>query len=156
MGWCKKMLEEAEEKNLALERKVEALEELVELIDWAYEQNPSHWHKHKDKAECLIYGWHFTKESAEKAVSEMKNEDGSAGQYWSVKDAADLATSLQIDFNQEKFNLYDFYYVLNMERSDYFEPNENPQVYINRALKFLRDKDGPEGKAKKYYLMPRP
>lgn len=29
MGWCKKMLEEAEEKNLALERKVEALEELI-------------------------------------------------------------------------------------------------------------------------------
>lgn len=44
------------------------------------------------------------------------------------------------------------YYVLNMERSDYYKADEAPQYYVERALDFLNDKDAPEGKAKRYYV----
>lgn len=153
MGWCKELIHEAKEKKISLEKELAALEELIPMIEWAYEQNPSYWADHKDKAECHVYGYHFTKDCAERAVAEMQNDDGSVGQYWSIKDVKDLAETMQIDFSKEKFNLYDLYYTLNMERSDFYDANANPQFYIERAFRFLRDKDGPEGKAKKYYLM---
>lgn len=153
MGWCKELLKEAKEKNISLEKQIEAMSELVEMVEWAYSQNSEHWALHKEKAESHVYGYHFTKECAEKAVAGMHNEDGSMGQYWSLKDAQDVATAMGLDFSKEKFNLYDWYYTINMEHSDYYDPSADAQVYLKRAMQFLKDKDGPEGKAKKYWLM---
>lgn len=125
---------------------------LAEMADEGYATNPAKWEHHRDKAECHIYGWHFTKESAEKAVAAMQNKDGSSGQYWTLKDVEEVSKAMSIDWSQKRYNIYDLYYVLNMERSDYYKADEAPQYYVERALDFLNDKDAPEGKAKRYYV----
>lgn len=64
----------------------------------------------------------------------------------------EVAKAMNIDWASKNYNLYDLYYVLNMERSDYFKANEAPQYYVDLAFDFLDDKDAPEGKAKRYYV----
>lgn len=63
-----------------------------------------------------------------------------------------FSKAMSIDWSQKRYNIYDLYYVLNMERSDYYKADEAPQYYVERALDFLNDKDAPEGKAKRYYV----
>lgn len=152
MGWCKDLIAHAETLKGDMNKYLPAILAMAELADDAYEQHPDKWEHHRDKMESYIYGWHFTKEGAEKAVSKMKNKDGSTGQYWSLYDVEEVVKAMNIDWSSKKYNLYDFYYVLNMERSDYYRANEAPQYYVERAIDFLEDKDAPEGKAKRYYV----
>lgn len=152
MGWCQELADYAEKHQVETKRHLAAVAILAEMADAGYEMNPAKWEAHRDKAECHIYGWHFTKESAEKAVAKMLNKDGSTGEHWSLKDVEEVAKAMQIDWDSKRYNLYDFYYVLNMEYSDYFKANEVPQYYVDRTLDFLEDKDAPEGKAKRYYI----
>lgn len=100
----------------------------------------------------MVFGWHFTKEGAEKAVAKMQNKDGSSGQYWTLKDVEEVCRAMGLDWNQKNYNIYDLYYTLNMMRSDYYKANEAPQYYVDLAFDFLDDKDAPEGKAKRYYV----
>lgn len=41
------------------------------MAEMGYESNPGYWEHKREKAESLIYGYHFTKDGAEKAVSRM-------------------------------------------------------------------------------------
>lgn len=82
----------------------------------------------------------------------MENADGSKGEYWTIKDVEDVVKAMGIDLSKKPYNIYDLYYVLNMERSDYYEPDQAPQYYVKRAFQFLDDKDACEGKAKKYFV----
>lgn len=61
-----------------------------------------------------------------------------------------LAKQYSIDFN--KFNEYDFNFVMNMIYSDYYGaiPNEIGS-YVKIAMKFLNDKDYNDCKAFNYY-----
>lgn len=152
MGWCKELAEHAESHKIETKKHLAMVAVMAEMADEAYMLNPSKWEKHRDKMECLIHGWHFTKEGAEKAVSEMKNKDGSTGQYWSLADVENVAKTMGIDWSKKSYNIYDLYYVLNMERSDYYEADQNPQYYVTRAFDFLEDKDAPEGMAKRYWF----
>lgn len=81
----------------------------------------------------------------------MKNEDGSSGQYWSLSDVEEVARAVSIDLASKRYNLYDLYYSLNMQRSDYYEEGQTPQFYVKRAFQFLDDPDAPEGMAKRYW-----
>lgn len=90
---------------------------------------------------------HFTKETAEYAVSKMKNKDGSTGEHWSYAVAEKALYSKEYDFNEA-----DWYYVLNMVYSDYYKSGKSDDVYIELACDFLSDADAPEDKAKRYYL----
>ena len=98
-----------------------------------------------------VYGSHFTKWLLEKALKDMKNEDGTVGGHWTVEQTTMVARSNGISFNT--FNEYDWNYVMNMIYSDYYGvvPNETT-TYVKMARKFLEDKDAEEGKALKYYL----
>ena len=152
MGWCKELAEYAEVHKVETKKHLAAMAILAEMADEGYAANPSRWEAARDKAECYIYGWHFTEESAHKAVSKMQNKDGTSGEYWTLKDVSDVAKAMNIDWTTKNYNLYDLYYVLNMERSDYYKANEAPQYYVDHAFDFLEDKDAPEGKAKRYYV----
>lgn len=98
-----------------------------------------------------IHGCHFTDWLVEKATSKMINEDGSTGRHWSVEQTTSAARQSGVTF--DKFNEYDWNYVMNMIYSDYYGaiPNET-QAYIKLSKKFLEDKDAEEGKALKYYM----
>ena len=89
----------------------------------------------------------FTKETAEYAVSKMKNEDGTEGGHWDYDTTTSVMKSKGYDFNP-----CDWYYVLNMVYSDYFSKDQPDDYYFKLAYDFLKDKDAPVGKAKKYFL----
>lgn len=152
MGWCTELMSYAEEHKVETKKHLAAVAILAEMAEESYEANPTKWEAHRDKAESYIHGWHFSKEGAEKAVARMKNKDGSTGQYWTLHDVEEVAKAMGIDWSSKRYNIYDLYYVLNMERSDYYRANEAPQYYVERAFDFLDDKDAPEGKAKRYYV----
>lgn len=98
-----------------------------------------------------VYGCHFNEGMLEKAVSGMTNEDGTTGAHWNLTDTNNLAKQIGISF--DKYNEYDWNYVMNMIYSDYFGSIPNDiSTYAKVARKFIEDKDAPEGKALKYYL----
>jgi hypothetical protein len=102
----------------------------------------------------FIYGCHFSEWTLKEALERMINEDGSRGGHWSVEETNKVAQSRGIIFN--KFNEYDWNYVMNMIYSDYFGVISNSlEMYVELAKRFLCDKDSQEGKAYKYYIATR-
>ena len=98
-----------------------------------------------------IYGCHFCDWLLKKATKDMVNEDGTMGGHWSIEQTNAVARQNGIQF--DKFNEYDWNYVMNMMYSDYYGAVSNDtSVYAKLAKKFLDDKDAKEGKALKYYL----
>lgn len=98
-----------------------------------------------------IHGCHFTEWLVEKATAYMTNEDGTIGRHWTIDQTTSVAKQNGITF--DRFNEYDWNYVMNMIYSDYYGavPNETSS-YIKLSKKFLEDKDAKEGKALKYFL----
>ena len=98
-----------------------------------------------------VYGPHFNEWLLEKATKSMLNEDDSVGAHWTVEQTNQVARNLGVTF--ERFNEYDFNYVMNMMYSDYYGAVSNDaNTYAKMARKFLEDKDGYEGKAFCYYM----
>lgn len=99
----------------------------------------------------LVNGAYFDEPMAVWAVSKMENEDGTVGGHWSETDTTSVAASEGIVF--DKFNKWDWYYVLNMIYSDYYNVvGGDTSMYIKLARTFLMDRDAPEGKAFKYFM----
>lgn len=98
-----------------------------------------------------LYGCHFNEWLLECAVSNMINEDGTAGPHYNLDQSNVIARQHGITF--EHFNEWDWNYVLNMIYSDYYGSvtNENAN-YAKLARKFIEDKDAPKGKAFHYYF----
>lgn len=98
-----------------------------------------------------IHGCHFSDWLSDKALSKMYNEDGTTGGHWTVEQTTSVAKQNNIIF--DKFNEYDWNYVMNMIYSDYYGavPNETSS-YVKLSKKFLEDKDAKQGKALAYYL----
>lgn len=62
-----------------------------------------------------------------------------------------VAKSLSVTF--DKFNKYDWCYVMNMIYSDYYGTVPNDvSIYAKMSQKFLNDKDAKQGKALNYWL----
>ena len=98
-----------------------------------------------------VYGCHFNKWLLEKALSHLENEDDTKGGHWTVEQTNSVARNYDVKF--ERFNEYDWNYVMNMMYSDYYKTGgNNTGFYAELSKAFLMDKDAPEGKALKYYL----
>lgn len=129
-------------------------EQLESLINGWMDSLPSDDPEMKSRLECDIYmavnGPHFDEDTFNKATSYMKNADGTKGPHWSVADVADYARSHGCTFS--KYNEYDLAYAMNMAYSDYYGAISNStDAYYKIAKAFLEDKDGPEGKAFRYW-----
>jgi len=126
------------------------MEELTEITDEFIEgmrkSHPEDVQKLLMKIDLLLNPM-FTRETAEYAVSKMKNEDGTEGGHWDYDTTTSVLKSKGYDFNP-----CDWYYVLNMVYSDYFTKDQPDDYYFKLAYDFLKDKDAPAGKAKKYFL----
>lgn len=132
------------------EGSVEVMEKLTQKVDHFVEKVKEHEPElanHFLMKVDLLLNPHFTRESAEYAVSCMKNKDGSAGAHWSYETTEKVLYSQHLDFDEA-----DWFYVLNMIYSDYYKAGRSDDVYIELAKDFLSDSDAPEGKAKKYFL----
>ena len=60
------------------------------------------------KLHCVAYGPHFDEELAKKAVSKMKNIDGTTGEHWTFEQTSQLADRQGIHCKA------DWYFVMNM------------------------------------------
>lgn len=98
-----------------------------------------------------LYGCHFSDWLLEKALAKMINEDGTRGGHWTVDQTTQVAKQSGITF--DKFNEYDWNYVMNMMYSDNYNVGANEvSFYVKMSKNFLMDKDAKQGKALNYYL----
>lgn len=135
-------------KELSNENAKEVLDDILGMIK---ETNHELYENLKTYLYIKVYNCHFSDWLLEEANSKLINEDGTTGGHWTVKQTNEVARNYGINFT--KFNEYDFNYVMNMMYSDYYGAvNNDVETYSKLSLKFLTDKDAPEGKALKYYL----
>lgn len=93
----------------------------------------------------------FDRETAEKWMSKMENEDGTKGAHWSYEQVTQLMSQKNIDCDPAEF-----YAAVNMMYSDYCKVAKQHNVntvdfYFAMAKAFLDDSDGGENKIGKYY-----
>jgi len=128
----------------------DVMEKLTEKVSWftekVKEKDPDLASHFLTKVDMLLNP-HFTKESAQIAVSQMKNKDGTTGEHWNYDTTSSVLSSIKKDYDPA-----DWYYVLNMMYSDYYKPDFSDQHYIDLAEMFISDEDAPHDKAKRYYL----
>lgn len=99
------------------------------------------------KIEAEIMENNFSIEEVEKAVAGMKNVDGTEGEHWTIDQTNEVYDNEKLEYNR-----CDWYYVLNMMRSDYFKLFGNDtNTYIKLAEAWLDDSDVSPFKAKRYY-----
>nr|DAT91041.1 MAG TPA: hypothetical protein [Caudoviricetes sp.] len=97
--------------------------------------------------EALYHG-HFCERLAKKAVSDMKNVDGTTGGKWSKEETDKVMQQYGVHADSN-----DFYYVMNMMISDYEKVlNTDAGTYAKMADAYLNDPDAPKDKALKTYL----
>ena len=123
---------------------MECLSDMLEdLVCDLKESDHEKYMQYKFKLHRLAYGEHLSEDMAKHWVSEMKNKDGTVGEHWSYEQTSTLA---------EKHNKCDFYAVLNMMYSDYYNPRFDTNTYVTLARDWLDDKDVGGGKTLKYYM----
>lgn len=146
----RKLVEVAALKPNSTELMNKLTDELDEIVSKMEEYHPEMYWEFIYDLHSAVYGCHFDDESAEFAVSEMVNEDGTKGAHWSLSETTSVANSNSIRF--EKFNEYDWYYALNMIYSDFCKTvGDNTSMYVMLAKDWIMDSDAPEGKAFKYW-----
>lgn len=137
-------------KYVSGKNSIEEMEKLTDKINWFIEEvrksDPQLADKFLMKTDLLLNP-HFTRETAEHAVSLMKNRDGSTGGHWSYDDTTKVMGAKNYNFNPA-----DWHYALNMIYSDYWKQSKGTDEYLEDAAMFLDDKDAPESKAKRYFL----
>ena len=118
-------------------------EMLTTLIYDLKHTNHTQFEVYEYKLHKMAYGEHLTEDMAKHWVSQMQNKDGSHGEHWTMEQTAQHAG---------RHNHCDFYAVLNMIYSDYYNPKFDTATYIELANDWLNDSDVPSGKTLKYYL----
>ena len=115
---------------------------LTELIyDLKHDQH-AEYKELEYKLHVMAYGEHLTEEIAHKWVQHMENKDGTHGEHWSKE---------QTDKFAGAHNKCDWYAVMNMVYSDYYQPAFTTETYVALAKDWIEDSDVPEGKTLKYY-----
>lgn len=136
-----KLSEDADKKDMVCLTKMTS--DFIELVR---KDNPTAVEKFIMKIDLMLNPV-FTRETAEYAVKCMENEDGTKGQHWDFE-----TTSAVLKEKGYNFNPADWYFTLNMVYSDYYSEDASVDYYVKLAYDFLKDKDAPVGKAKKYWL----
>lgn len=102
------------------------------------------------------FNYTFDADMVTLSVSNMKNKDGTIGAHWSLDQVRDVIASKKIDV-VSSYNEFDFYYVISMMYSDYYNENLTPDevvdYYVDLSLDFLEDVDSVgKYKAMRYWV----
>lgn len=123
---------------------MEALEcVVIGMMDEIKQKDRDLYKRIEHKLYKLVYGEHLNEELAYEWVSEMLNKDGTVGEHW---------TKSQTDQYSGNYNKCDWYAIMNMVYSDYYNPKFDMNTYVELAKDWLGDKDVGDGKALKYYM----
>lgn len=109
--------------------------------------NPIEYKNIEYKMYKMAYGDSLTEDMAKYWVSKMENKDGTTGEHWTLQQTNNVMSQYGI-----KANSYDWYAVMNMIYSDYFNPKFSINEYVELAKDWIYDKDVGNGKTLKYYL----
>lgn len=97
----------------------------------------------------------FDREIAMRWTQKMKNADGTLGPHWSLAQTEAYAQGAGV---AEKYDKWVWFTTMNKEYSDGIKTAikhgiNRPEYFIDRAIEFLDDKDGPgpERKLMEYY-----
>jgi hypothetical protein len=115
---------------------------LTDLIYDLKHTDHSYYHAIEYKLHKMAYGEHLTEDMAHKWVDNMQNKDGTKGPHWTMDQTSQYAG---------RHNHADFYAVLNMMYSDYYNPSFDTSTYVKLAEDWLDDPDVGSGKTLKYY-----
>lgn len=122
---------------------MEALRDVIDdLICDLKADNPDLYKEAELRIHRIAYGAHLGEYLAKQWVSHMDNKDGSVGAHWSWEQTSQYA---------KDYDKSDWYAVLNMMYSDYYNPKFDTADYVQLANDWLRDKDVPDGKTLRYY-----
>lgn len=116
------------------------------LDDFLHELKVEDYTKYKDIEFDLykrVYGEHLNEELAKKWVADMENKDGTTGGHWTFEQTSQYAGN---------HNKFDWFAVMNMIWSDYFNAKFDTNTYVELANDWLKDKDVGDGKTLRYYI----
>lgn len=116
---------------------------MVKMVDHFKTTDYEIYESIEHKLYKMVYGEHLSRELACKWVASMENKDGTHGEHWSMEQTRQYAGN---------HDLNDWYAVLNMMYSDYYNPKFDATTYVELANDWLADPDVGEGKTLKYYL----
>lgn len=152
MCWFKELMEYAAEYKSKPEIMKHITKKIEHFIEKAEKVLPDEVEELHCDLEMVIHGPHFTEYTAEKAVAEMKNDDNTVGAHWSLDETTAVAEAKGIDFETKRYNMYDWFYTMNMFYSDFFMLNRGDLTKVaEESVLWLDDKDAPEGKSYLYY-----
>jgi len=115
----------------------------IDLIDYLKIYDADKYKQEEYELYKLAYGKHIDEELAKRWVSEMENKDGTVGQHWSMEETTKHANG---------YDRNDFYVVMNMMYSDFYNSSFDTNNYIAMAKDWLSDKDVGNCKLLKYYF----
>lgn len=92
----------------------------------------------------IALGKHLNEELAKEWTSKMINKDGTHGEHWTIDQTQ--------QFNS-KYDKYDWYAILNMHYSDYYNPKFSTSDYVEMTKDWFNDQDADECKTLKYYML---
>lgn len=116
------------------------------LDDFIHKLKVEDYTKYKDIEFDLykrVYGEHLNEELAKEWVADMENKDGTTGGHWTIEQTSQYAGT---------HNKFDWFAVMNMIWSDYFNAKFDTNTYVELANDWLKDKDVGDGKTLRYYM----
>ena len=116
---------------------------LIELIDHLKMTDHHKYLQAEHELYKIVHHNHLSEELAHHWVSNMHNKDGTKGGHWSLEETSKYS---------KHHNKYDWYAVMNMIYSDFYNPRFDTATYIELAEDWLADKDIDECKLLNYYF----
>ena len=122
---------------------IEILEDLLEkAFDKLEESDYDFCQQKMFELHKIAYGCHLSEDMANEWVAEMQNKDGSLGEHWTIEQT----NALKGDCDP-----IDFYAVMNMMYSDYYNSKYSTNDYVQLTKDWLNDPDAESDKTLKYY-----
>ena len=113
---------------------------LIDAIDYIEVVDCDEYKKIEYKLYKMVYGGHLSEETAKEWVASMENKDGTKGEHWTMEQTSQFAG---------RHDKNDWYAVLNMMWSDYYNEKFDTNTYVQLANDWINDPDVGECKTLK-------
>jgi hypothetical protein len=128
----------------------EQMEEMKEVLEDAVcELKTIDYHTYltiEYRLHCIAHHGHLGEEAAKCWVSKMKNKDGTQGAHWTWEQTEQVRKD-----KAQHIDASDWYAVLNMMYSDYYNSKFDAATYIDMAKDWIMDSDVGAKKTLQYY-----
>ena len=143
----KKIMDCVDHHNVADEVWEEVSEETHDFIEEVRMSHPEKVHQFLHKLEDVLLFPPFTEQKANDIVSKFVNKDGTRGAHWNISQVREVYKGKS---QLKDHDCLDFFVTLNMIYSDYYCSKFTTEDYIQMAIDFMTDTDGPKNKIRRY------